>query len=308
MTRGRGLVLVALIACGGPERPASPPNVGTQSLDVAERGPARVTIELRAPRRARWLASTLSPATPPLDVVVTNHSSAPVDVSNLEAHLEAVREGVAFRCANEVGPAPGVREPTTLDSGESFVFERAIDCMLPLTGRYDVKVSVSFGPGPSRVTYPVRALTLDVQAPAQADPEPVTSIPGLHAAIGSSPLLVGESGRGSGRIAVALVNASNRPIVLPKLRLALQVFRARSPIPCEDAPIELDVPRPLAPGQTHRVPVDVSCLGLDTPGQYEVVVRLRIGEGNAETSEELGRLAVEISDDPARRMPPLLQR
>lgn len=104
------------------------------------------------------------------------------------------------------------------------------------------------------------------------------------------------------------MNGSSRPIEVPTLRLALQVFRGRSPIPCEDTPIALDVPRPLAPGQTHRVPVDVSCLGLDTPGSYEVVVRLRIGETGAETSEELGRLKVEISDDPARRMPPLLRR
>ena len=182
------------------------------------------------------------------------------------------------------------------------MFERAIDCMLPLTGRYEIKVSVSFGQGPSRVVRTVREVKLDVQAPNHLEPKPVSAIPGLYAAVGSSALLVGESGRGSGRIAVALVNGASQPIELPKLRLALQVFRAGSSIPCEDAPIDLDVPSLLAPGQTQRSPVDVSCLGLYTPGRYEVVVRLRIGDA----AEELGRLRVEISDDPARRMPPLL--
>ena len=146
-----------------------------------------------------------------------------------------------------------------------------------------------------------------MQAPDHLEPRPVSSIPGLFAGIGSSAVLVGESGRGSGRMAVALVNGGLRPIELPKLHLALQVFRAGSPIPCEDAPIELSVPSPLGPGETHRIPVDVSCLGLGTPGNYEVVVRLRVGDG-AERSEELGRLRIEITDDPARRMPPLLVR
>jgi len=158
------LALVAALACVPPERPATPPSVGARRPNIAEHAPAHVAIELRAPQRARWLSSSLSPATPPLDIVVTNRSSSPIDVSDLRVHLDAVREGVSFRCANEVGPAPGAREPATLESGESFVFERAIDCLLPLTGRYDVRASVSFGALPSRVAYPLRALALDVQA------------------------------------------------------------------------------------------------------------------------------------------------
>lgn len=298
-------VLVLATACGAPE--ASPPRARAQHLTVVEQAPADVAVELRAPKRARWLSSTLSPATPPLAVVVTNRSAAPIDVSDLRVHLDAVREGVSFRCAVEVGPPPGAREPSALAPGESFVFERAIDCTLPLTGRYDLKASVSFGQSASRAPRAVRALTLDVKAPEKLEPRPVNALPGVFAAIGSSAVLVGESGRGSGRIAVALVNGSSRPVALPTLHLALQVFRAGSPIPCEDAPIALAVPSPLAPGDVHRAPVDVSCLGLDTPGKYEVVVRLRIGE-RADSAEELGRLRIEISDDPARRMPPLLVR
>lgn len=312
-TKGVSAVsLMLMLACGPAERAAAPPSsTHAHPLVVAEqRRPANISIEIRAPNRARWLSSTLSPASTPLGVVVTNHSPAPVDVSDLRVHLEAVREGVSFHCANEIGPAPDAREPPALESGESFEYERTMDCTLPLTGRYSVKTWVSFGQGPSRVTRPVRELALEVMAPDHLEPKPLSILPGLYGAVGSSALLVGESGRGSGRIAVALVNGAARPLALPTLRLAVRVFRSGSPIPCEDAPIKLDAPSPLAAGEPYRVPVDVSCLGLDTPGKYEVVVRLLLDERGdpARASEELGRLRVEISDDPARRMSPLLVR
>jgi hypothetical protein len=293
--------VVAALGCD-PARPVEAREI-SQASTLAAAPTGTLSVELRSPKDAPWISSTLGPSKPTLGIVVTNHGRATADVSNLHVYLEAVREGVSFRCANSVGPSPDLREPSSLAPGAAYEFERALDCSLPLTGEYSVRVSVSFGRGEYRSPRPVRAFTLAVHGPEKLEPRPIASIPGLWGAIGSSRVLVGDTGVGSGRIAVSIVNGSASEITLPPLRLALRVYRAGSRIACVDEPIKLNTPRKLPPGESHREPVSVSCLGLGVPGKYEVAARLQIDATGVEN--EIGRLRIEISNDPSERMPPL---
>ena len=95
-------------AAVAPRSSAAPAPVPNAARDVG------IAVDVRGPLRARYDPSVAGPAKPSLGVVVMNHSAQPLDVSALRVHLEAAREGVAFRCTKEVGPPLGEREPKTL--------------------------------------------------------------------------------------------------------------------------------------------------------------------------------------------------
>ena len=286
-------------AAVAPASTAAPASVTNAARDVG------IEVEVRAPLRARYDPSVVGAAKPSLGVVVTNHSVQPLDVSDLRVHLEATREGVTFRCANEVGAPFGGREPTTLAPGASSVFDRALDCALPLVGAYSVRVAVSFGKGPFRPPRDVRAFRLTVTALPNVEPRAIDGLPGLWAAMGSSHNLAGGVGRGYGRTLLTIVNSTREPIAVPPMRLALRVYRVGNPVPCEDQPLVLGTPPVLAPGDAYYEPIEVSCLGLAVPGTYDVAARLvlpRGGEGDREIA--LGRLRVYVVTDPTLLIPP----
>jgi hypothetical protein len=258
-----------------------------------------VDVQARGPMRVRYDSNISGAVAPSLAVVVTNRSSQSLDVSDLLAHLEAVRDGVAFRCASEVGVPLGVREPSTLAPGASHTFDRALDCALPLVGTYSVRIAVSFGNGRFRTARDVRAFSLTVTAPPNAGPREVEGQPGLWAAMGASRQLVGGAKSGHGHTVVTLVNSSDKPIEVPRMRLAVRVYRGGNPIPCVDQPVALGTPAVLGPGDAYSEPADLSCLGLAVPGSYEVAARLLVpggSEGDRETA--LGRLHIDVVADP----------
>jgi hypothetical protein len=296
-----GLILVAAaLACSGAvaPMPTSPP-VALSSAD----GAVEVSVELPSPARVRWIAATLGPPKPTLAVTVANRTSAPLDVSNLRVHLEAVREGVSFRCATEVGPSGSRREPPTLAPAVSFVFERTLDCALPLVGTYAIRVAVSFGRGNWARPQEARAFAMRVFASKEAAPTKVEAIPGLWAAVGTAPVQFGDRRGGPGRIVIALVNGDRTPLELPRFRVALRVYRAGVSIPCEDEPIDLDAPAVLGAGASYHKPIEVSCLGLGVPGNYEIAARLRI-DGDEASAIELGSWRIEVAHDPTRQITP----
>ncbi len=257
--------------------------------------------------RARFDSSVLAAAKPWLGVVVTNRSQVPVDVRDLRVHLEATRESASFRCSRVVGADKGEREPSVLQPGASFVFDRALDCALPLVGTYSVHVGVSFGSGEWSRPRDVRAFALTVTALPTIAPREVDGLPGLWASVGSSVMQQGASG--SGRTLLALVNATRSPIALPPMLLALRVYKLGSPIPCEDKPIALSLPAFLAAGQAHYEPIEVSCLGLTTPGTYDIVAQLLVPRDDGGTLDvSLGRLRVDVVTDPALVNVPVWRR
>jgi len=315
-TRGLFLAFACLVASCASASSSSPAGRASATAAVATRSNAPavppaarvvdVTVEVRAPARARFDPSIGGATKPSLGVVVTNRTPEPVDVSDLRVHLEAAREGVEFRCAEEVGPQMGDREPSSLAPGESYVFDRALDCALPLVGAYAVRVAVSFGEGPFRTPREVRAFTLTVTALAKVEPHEIEGLPGLWASMGSSNKITGGAGRTFGRTLLTIVNSTRRPIEVPRMRLALRVYRLGNPIPCEDKPLVLGTPQVLGPGDTYSEPVEVSCLGLSVPGTYDVVAKLVVPRGSEGDREiALGKLRVDVVTDPTIVVPPV---
>ncbi|CAN5897636.1 hypothetical protein BH11MYX4_BH11MYX4_24120 [soil metagenome] len=304
MSRAIALLCLAALACtpapqAGRAQPTAATATTRASAAPADASPAvGVAVEMRGPLHARYDPTTAATTKPSLSVIVTNGSAQPVDVSDLHVHLEAVRETIAFRCAAQVGAPPGVREPSTLPPGQSFVFDRALDCALPLVGAYQVRVGVSFGKGPDRAPRIVRALGLTVTALPNVAPRKVEGSPGLWAALGASPLIPG--GAGHGRTLLTIVNATDQAVELPPMRLVLRVYRAGNPAACEDEPQTLALPAALGGGASYHEPVEVSCLGLAQPGSYEVVARLIVSGGTAGDREiGLGRLHIDVVTDPS---------
>jgi hypothetical protein len=284
------------MACAPTEPGRTAPTAAIARAPRAEpraEGRADVTVALRAPMRARYVPGAALGERPSLGVVVTNRSALPLDVADLRVHLEAARGGVAFRCAEVVGPPPGEREPSTLAPFASFVFPRALDCALPLVGAYSVKVAVSFGTTDWRTPRDVRAFSLTVTALPNVGPREVLGIPGLWAAMGAEGMLAGGAGRG--RTLVTLVNATSRPIEVPRMQLELRTYRAGNAIPCEDQPIVLVTPAVLGAAEAFSEPIEVSCLGLSVPGTYEIAARLVVPRGTEGDREiALGRLRVVV--------------
>jgi hypothetical protein len=267
-------------------------------------GEVGVAVEVHAPVHALYDPSVGGAVKPSLGVVVTNRSLRPLDVSDLRVYLEAARESVAFRCAKEVGAPLGAREPTTLAPGASFVFDRALDCALPLVGAYSVRVAVSFGRNAFQTPRDVHTFGLSVTALPKVEPREIDGLPGLWAAMGSSNKLAGGVGRGYGRTLLTIVNATRKPIEVPRMHLAVRVYRAGHPIPCEDRPILLRTPAVLGSGDAYHEPIEVSCLGLASEGTYEIAARLivpRGAEGDREVA--LGRLRVDVVTDPTIMAP-----
>ena len=273
--------------------PAPPPTAPNATSQVG------VAVQVRGPLRARYDPTLAGAAKPSLSVVVTNRSAEPLDVSDLRVHLEATRESVSFHCAKEVGAPLGEHEPSTIAPGTSYAFERALDCALPLVGAYSVRVAVSFGKGAFRTPRDVQAFTLTVTALPNVEPREIEGVPGLWAAMGSNSKLAGGVGRGSGRTLLTIVNATRKPIELPRMRLALRVYKVGNPIPCVDEPRDLALPAVLGPGDAYYDLVEVSCLGLAVPGTYDVAARLIVPRGSEGDREiALGRLRIDVLTDP----------
>jgi hypothetical protein len=301
---GTAALACLLLSCAStqPGARTSPPAAVTTAPAAAPNRPVPldVAVAVRAPLRARYVSSLLGAERPALDIIVTNRSAQPVDVANLRVHLEAVREHVSFRCAETVGPGLGVREPATLAPGAVFVFERDLDCALPLVGAYAVRIAVSFGTGDWRTSRDVSTSTLTVTALPNAAPREIDGIPGLWVSMGASTMLTGSAGRGHGRTVVAIVNGTPKAAELPTMRLVLRVYRAANPIPCEDEPIILGVPSVLGPAETYYEPIDISCIGLAVPGTYDIAASLVIlRRSDIDRQISLGRLRVEVLTEPS---------
>jgi len=284
----------------------------------------------------RYLPELLGAETPTIGVIVTNHSNATVDVSNLRVHIEALRDGTLFPCTRFSSTRPSRqqsarlhinnREPTTLAAKASFTFERELACALPMVGSYTIRVAVSFGKAEWSLPKPVHTFVLTVSALPHFAPHEVPGAPGLWAAFGakSAEAAATPPDQIRGRAMVSLVNTTSKPIEVPHLTIALRTYREESSIPCEDAPRLLKPPAWLGPGETYDEPIDVTCLGLSVPGAYKITARLIVrvqstrdlspGVSPAPPAVErevaLGHVHVDVIADPSRLAPltPLEQR
>jgi len=290
------LAFALLLSCA-PAPAVAPALVPSSSSSTEPPSPKAPEIEVKAPARIRWVSSRVGPTKPTLEIKIVNPLARPLDVRNVRVALAVAHRESELRCNVEVGPEPDAREPKTLAPGTSYAFERTLDCELPLVGTYDVRIETTYGEPPSVPA--VRTFQLRVTAPAREKPQPLNGAPALYGAIGASSLVTGAS-----RVAVAIVNASGRAVEPPDMHLVFRVYKKGGAVPCEDEPLTLRLPTILAAGASHQESLQVGCLGFGPPGTYEVVATAVVG-GVAKNATVIGRLWVDVTDDPSRRLPPL---
>jgi hypothetical protein len=296
------LFACTILGCSPPHRaPAAPPPavvpVATTTTALPREPEARIEVSLAGPTRVLYSPVTMRAPRPSVRVVITNPASEPLDVSDLHVRLDVTRGSQSVRCETaRADDDTRRREPVTVAPGASAVFIRNADCPLALVGTYNVQVVVAFGrTAPFANGIVTQEISLTVAAPPHAQPRAIASVPGLYAAIGSGALVPTSTSKG--RIVVAMVNAKNERIALPKTYVALRVRRVGTDIPCEDEPTRLLLPRMLDGNTVLTRPVDVSCLGLGATGTYDVEARLLLGE----EVFPIGSLRVEISTDPSHQ-------
>ena len=281
-----------------PPVPASAPPV--EGVPVA--GEPEIRARLKAPSHATYVAEALGAAGQSISVELANAGKNPVNVERMGVSFTATREGVPFPCKKRVGASMGRREPETLHPGQSFVFERDLDCAMSLPGHYDIAVYVAFGDRQDRTDL-VGKFGLDLDDRGVA-PRPYLPRPGLYVAMvgdrATRPLSPEAWARGDYHVVLAVVNGSTHAVRVGPARLAFTTYRKGSTLPCSGQAESLLLPDELAPGTMHVVQKAVACAPSEE-GQYEIVGRLTFGESPEEI--EVGRVSLKVSRDPILFIP-----
>jgi hypothetical protein len=266
--------------------------------------PPTFRLSLRAPSRVTYDPQALGASGAFVTVVLQNVGACTANVPRLHASFAASRDGVAFRCNAHVGAPVGAMEPSWLGPGQSFSFERLLDCSMPLTGRYEVTVAVhpvedeagaQGAPQPAGTF--AGSFAVDVVAHDGEAPHPLPACPGLYALMtGAStapPYSAGVSTAGRYSLVLARVNAANREAVVGPARLSLAVSRDGTPISC---PAGQSVPVPPATLEAGAINVDrvpLPCEPLPE-GRYGIVGTLALGGGDA---IEIGHVEVVVTTE-----------
>jgi hypothetical protein len=287
----RPLLLLLLAACA-PAPSTSAVALSSAAPVVAGRPELRAT--LHAPSRATYDPSVLGSSGQLVTVRVENVGTDPVRVAPLRMKFTASLDGVPFRCSEDV-TSSRPREPSWLAPGQSFVFERPLDCMLPLPGTYEIGVSIRVGEDSDTATMSFR---LDVE-PGFVAPRPVPARTGLFAIMTGGRTTRPMSGeawaRGAYQVVVAVINASAASRAVGTGRLTFLVYRKGSPLPCSGRVETIAFPEELAPGTMRVVRAPIACAP-SSEGKYEVVGQLSLGESGE--SFEIGRIALRVTSDP----------
>ncbi|HEY8090759.1 MAG TPA: hypothetical protein VIF09_23015 [Polyangiaceae bacterium] len=300
------LLAAALSACAtsrGPEAtPSAPTRVEPGSPEPASFGDlSTLRASLHGPARLDYEPRSLGVAGQFVSIRVENTGAGTVPIPHLHASFAATREDVAFPCNVHVAGAQGAIEPPRLDPGQSFTFERLLDCAMTLPGRYDVRVWMHVDRekenlGDAGVGAFVGSLAIEVMANAGNAPHALPAHPGLYALMTGAPtappMTADAWARGDYQVVVALVNGGREPVPVGPARVSLLVFKQGAGLPCAGQE-DLQQPASLAPGRAHVVRVPVTCAPT-REGHYELVGRLSLG-GEAQT--EIGRVGLLVTQD-----------
>jgi hypothetical protein len=242
-------------------------------------------------------------------VRLTNAGAQSVDVSGFRIAFTAMRDGVSFECKEHVGGSALPHEPAWLVPGQSFAFERDLDCTMPLPGRYEIGVYVAL-----RLADPadsVGAFALQVESRGDA-PRPYPSRPALYVSMtgahATHPLAPEAWFRGDYKVVLAVVNAGREPIRVGPARLAFLTYKKGSPLACAGQAESIALPDELASGAIHVARAPIACAPSEE-GRYEVVGRFQLRDGD---EIEVGRVPLNVTRDPLlfgpEPWPPLEER
>jgi hypothetical protein len=269
--------------------------------EVSLRATPHVRIVLIAPKHAAYDPQALGISGEFVTIRVINDGLSRVALPSVRAVFTTTREGVAFPCNDRATDFRGSLEPSTLEAGQSFDFERLLDCRMPLPGRYEVRTWVATT-GPRDETplasageY-IGAFDLDVVARDDASPKPVPTVKGLFAIMTGAdtvPKLAADPwSQGTAyQVAVALINGGPTSLQLPAAHLSLLLYKQNAPYPCSQAAVPLDTPISLAPGTTCISHVAVRCAPTGE-GRYTVVGRLSVPSLDGLT---IGHVALQVT-------------
>lgn len=287
-------------------------------------GLARLKVALSAPARVDYDPASLGIAAHYVSIRLENRGPEPIPVTHLHASFSCARQGVAFPCNAHVGQTADAIEPARIDPGQSFAYERRLDCEMPLPGRYDVTVWIHPGEGEdeheargggaslatpepdTRAGQGVYAgsFDLDVVAADGNEPHAVPSRPGLFAimiaATTAAPMKPADWVRGGYRAVVALINGGNRPIAVGPAYVSIVVFKRGESTPCTGKREPLEAPPDLRPGMLYTARVPVTCAP-KVEGQYEIVGRLKL---EPMTDVEIGRIGLLVTENPYFQLTP----
>jgi hypothetical protein len=300
LMRRIAMLLVALVAaCSWSD--AIPPEAPRQGEAILAAHPL-VHARLKAVPQTSYEPTALRAVPSPVVVELTNTGDETVALGTVRLSYYATRDAVVFPCDGAPSPPDGAREPTSLRPHESFGFERQVDCLLPLPGRYEVQVFVGYGnDGATRDL--VGSFSLTVVATPRS-PQAYPSRPGLFAAmIGrqvTRPLSPEAWARGDYHVILAVTNAGPAPVAVGRGHLALVVNKRGSPLPCSGASEPVVFPELLMPGATATATAPLACAPA-VEGSYEIAGRLGL-EGSPEELE-VGRFGLEVTRDPLRFVP-----
>jgi len=254
-----------------------------------------IRVVLKGPSHAQ-LGEALGVGGHSVSVQLANAGTRGADISRFRVAFTASRDGVPFPCNRHVDDSVKVR-PASLGPGQSFVFERDLDCTMPLPGRYDVGVYVAMRDSAGTRGDLVGQFPFDVLG-SSTEPLPYPPRPGLYVrmtgARWSRPLSAESWARGDYHIVLSLVNGGSRPVLVGPGRLAFTTYKEGSSLPCSGQAESLLLPDALAPGAVQDLQARVTCAP-STEGQYEIVGRLALGAGE---SVEVGRVALKVTRNP----------
>ncbi len=279
--------------------PTVPSEVRAEGPRVFARRP-ELQVELRGPKDARYDNVAFGLNGKHVNLTVKNIANAPQDVRGFQVAFAATRAGVAFPCQVRTATETRIREPQALQPGESYSFERDIDCRLALPGQYIITVHGRFGAAPDVASGQDLAGTfpLELKAPAHSGPRAHRGKPGLYVAISGDPFMraVAPSEEGKYRAVVAIINGSLQPIELRGPRIVARVVKVGQTLSCLEDPKELHPPSVLAAGAVHTESVLVSCV-VGQPGEFEVRTLFETEPGDPQPLE-LDGFRLTVTNDP----------
>jgi hypothetical protein len=294
-TSAASVLVLVLVACAVPvaQSPAdgvrgrSPRSLAHQSAVLASFG---------APTQAPYAIDALGVTGSFVHLRLTNVRATTVELGDVRVAFTAVREGVSFPCEPHVGHGLRRREPAELGPGQFFVFEREIECSMPLPGRYEVGVFVATAATPAGRGDFVGTFQLEVVGKG-AVPRPYPSRPGLYVALAANriarPMPREASVRGEYSVVLAIVNGGRGVAALGPAQLSFLTFKRGSTLPCVDQAEPLALPSVVESGRVHVVRVPIGCAP-EERGDYQVVARMKFDDDRGE-GIEIGRVGVTVT-------------
>ncbi len=302
------------IACGSSMPPDAPPSPRTLNQEAANamfaadagtpapapraQGPARMVVTVRAPERVAYDSRSLGPAMRVVTLRIANEGGRQLPLDGVTFSFAASREGVAFPCAGNAGPASALREGRTVAPGDAVELERVVDCKLTLSGHYALIVRTQ--DSENDAARDVAHFAVDVSDDGDA-PRPYPARPGLFlrltsASVARAGSLPGARAtkRGEYPVVVAAINGGARPVRGGTGRLKLVVCQKDVKLPCKMHAVTLKLPDTIAPGAIETV--DVPAIGAPMhEGDWVIDGRLVLDdEGDG---VPIGRVGLQITRD-----------